>query len=80
MQEGRYTRAHDETIKALSYIGGMAVSTAAGIYSTKQQLNSRNLRSYYSQRAGGDSSVKRVGSGEYRDVLERSKKQTSNLN
>lgn len=72
--EGRLTPAHIAVAKkANTFING-ALTAGSLAYSAKKAVDNQNIRKYERSRWNGDTTIKRVGSDEYKDVVDRSKK------
>lgn len=52
----------------------MAITALTAAYHVKKTVDNYNIRSYYSQRAHGQDTIKYTGSQEYKDVVERRKR------
>lgn len=72
-QSGRYTLRHKQVAGVINKCFGYTLLSAAGIYSIKKTIDNMNIRSYYTARAQGDSSIKRTGSTEYKDRVNSSR-------
>lgn len=73
--EGRYTPKHGEVAKMLygaAKLGAGALITAYGL---KKSKDNQAIRSYNRSKWGGETTIKRVGSEEYKDVIDRNKKE-----
>lgn len=67
--EGRLTAGHLAVARATAIIGSSTISSLGIAYALKKTSDNRKIRAYYEN----DSSIKRIGSQEYADVIKRSK-------
>lgn len=72
-KQGRWTPKHDAVAAASFLITAMGSYTLATLNGAYQNQKNSNLRSYNIARATGNTSLKRVGSQEYEDVINRRK-------
>lgn len=71
---GQYKAGHYNAAEAINKYGTYALYGAAFAYDLKKGADNRNLRAYNHARLTGDTGMRRVGSTEYKDVVERKKK------
>lgn len=72
--QGRLTPAHVAFAKKANTFINTALTGASLAYTAKKAIDNENIRKYERSRWNGDTTIKRVGSEEYRDVVDRSKK------
>ena len=65
---------NDTGANVLKIYGMKAVDAAFIGYTAKKTIDNTNLRAYNKSQWGGQNTIKKVGSQEYKDVVERSKK------
>ncbi len=71
--EGRLTPAHVYVAKQINTYGSLGMYGAAIGYDFVQGRKNSAIRAYNTSKWDGESSIKRVGSQEYKDVVERRK-------
>jgi hypothetical protein len=71
---GQYRSGHYNAAKAINTYGQYAMFGAAFAYNIKKGFDNTNLRAYNNARLTGDSTIRRIGSSEYKDVVNRRKK------
>lgn len=71
--QGRLNRGHYETAKVVNKYGQMALNVALSAYFVKKASDNKALRGYDNARLHGDSTIKNIGSEEYKDVVNRRK-------
>lgn len=77
MKEGRYSPAHGNFAALMKVAGDVAINSAAAAYYYKSYKQSSAMRAYDAARNSGNSSINRVGSQEYKDVVERRRRESS---
>lgn len=71
---GRYTPQHMRVANIINTYGSYALIGAAGVYYLKKASDSVNIRAYNNARYTGRDTIKSIGSTEYRDRVESSKR------
>lgn len=75
--EGRYTPKHAEVAKMIHTASLLGAGALVAAYNAKKSRDNAAIRSYYNSKWGGESTIKKVGSEEYKDVIERNTKKSS---
>lgn len=71
---GQLRAGHMNAANMLNKYGYYAIIGGAAAYGVKKSIDNYNLRAYNTSRWTGESSIKNVGSSEYRDRKEKAKK------
>lgn len=72
--QGRYTDKHSDVAQFLYQSSRLAAGALVGAYSLKKEHDNSAIRAYDNSKWNGETTIKRVGSEEYKDVIERNKK------
>ena len=72
--EGRLRPSHVSAAKAANDFINATLTGATVAYGVKKAVDNQNIRKYERSRWNGDTTIKKVGSQEYKDVIERNKK------
>lgn len=72
--EGRLTEGHVAVAKTISTYANIAVNAIAAGNTINMLRKNSDIRAYDRSKWGGESTINRIGSQEYKDVVERRKK------
>ena len=70
---GQYVAGHRWLAGNINKYGQYAILGGAAAYMVKKSIDNAAIRSYYSDKAHGTSSITNIGSAEYKDVVKRRK-------